>query len=422
MAKEAIKNLSQRNQGLILYQCALAVVSIFLFFTNLDVYLYLSKIVRLEPLIYIVLVIFASIPLFFFVPIEQRSLPKNLLKWSIAYLFLSVFAFWLYPSLNEPLQALKDRMLSLLFMLVMAVVFSKFYVVQQSARYAVVGANLVSIFNNIYEFMNPGVFAGLNLTGRAAGFYIDSNSSGDGVLLGLILGLGVLPEKFRMLYALLSGIGIFVTFSRGALIGWIIVMIILYITKAIPRKPFLLYIIGIFFVVILINQGGQFLKQIDTSFISKNALSRLEDFGSIASGGGGDVEDDAAAGRKLVAKLGWEKFLENPFVGHGLGASQFFDVGALVSHEISTHNTYLAYMVDHGILGTFVLPMLVLSVTYPARGEGKNVSFAFAIFVILWGLFSHTILIQRLHLLTFSLMAIMNQTDIKADSVNSRGS
>ena len=147
MAKEAIKNLSQRNQRLILYQCGLAVVSIFLFFTNLDVYLYLSKIVRLEPLIYIVLVILASIPLLFFVPIEQRSLPKNLLKWCVAYVFLSIFAFWLYPSLAEPLQALKDRMLSLLFMIVMAVVFSKFYVVQQSARFAVVAANLLSIFN-----------------------------------------------------------------------------------------------------------------------------------------------------------------------------------------------------------------------------------------------------------------------------------
>ncbi len=403
------------HQFLIRYQCGLAVTAIFLFFTNLDVYLYRASILSLQPLYYILLFIIATIPLAKLLPLNEKILPSNLMRWCFAYILISLFAFWLYPSLDEPFQELKDRILSLSFMFATILVFSGNYIVQKYTRYAIIAVTLISIFNNIYEFLNPGVFAGLNLTGRAAGFYIDSNSSGDSLILGMIFGLGILPIVFRIPFLLLVGIGVFLTFSRGALLGYFIVIVILTITKVIPRKQLILWILGILVASIFLGQLGNIFNQVDTSFINGNVLKRLDDFTSFNSGSG-DVEDDASAARKLVLKLGWERFLENPLIGNGLGSAQYFDVGALVSHEISTHNTYLYFMVDHGILGTFILPLIILSVSYPARGEGKQISLAFAMFVLLWGLFSHTILIQRLHLMTFSLMAIMNQTRSKNKS------
>ena len=422
MITEAIE---KPNQFMIRYQCGLAIASILIFFTNLDVYLPLAKIIPLEPLVYIVALTLASIPLLAFTPLSKRNFPKNLIKWCIAYIFITVFTFWLYPSFtNAPFQELKNRILALNFILTTVLVFSEFYIVQKSARYAIVAANLMAVFNNIYEFLNPGIFAGINETGRAAGFYIDANSSGDSLVLGIILGLGVLPHKYRVPFALISGIGIFVTFSRAALIGWILVMLTLNITGVISYKKLLSWIVGIILIIILLIPLGNLLSQIDTPAFSKDVVARLEGFTSINSSDGGDVEDASITARKLVLKLGWEKFLESPLIGNGLGSADF-DVGALVEHEISTHNTYLLYIIEHGILGAFVLPLIVLATTYPSRGEGRNVSFAFAIFVIMWGFFSHTIMNQRLHLLTFSLISIMNQTsinytNIKAETINHR--
>jgi hypothetical protein len=417
MTTEAI---AKPNQFMIRYQCGLAIASVFIFFTNLDIYLPLAKIIPLEPLVYIFALTAASIPLLVFSSLSKRGLPQNLMRWCIAYIFISVFAFWLYPSLDEPFQEIKNRILALLFIFTTSLVYSEFYIVQKSARFAIIAANLMSVANNIYEFLNPGIFAGINETGRAAGFYLDANSSGDALVLGMILGLGVLPVKYRIPFALLSGIGVFVTLSRGALVGWIIVMFILSITGAIPSKQLLGWMIGLVLGISLLTQSANLLSQLDMPLFSRDVMARLEGFTTIKSDGG-DVEDTSSIARKLVLKLGWEKFLEKPWIGNGLG-SALFDVGALVDHEISTHNTYLLYMVEHGILGTFVLPLAVFASTYPSRGEGRNVSFAFAVFVIMWGFFSHTILNQRLHLLTFSLMAMMNQTTIRTDSTNPRES
>ena len=418
MTKDLIK---ANNQFIIRYQCGLAIAAVLIFFTNLDVYLPLARIIPQEPLVYIFALTLGAIPLLWSSHLSLKKLPKNLILWCGAYLFISAFTFWLNPSLDASFQngvsELKIRILSLIFILTTVLVFSEFYAVQRSARYAIIAANLMAVFNNIYEFLNPKIFAGINETGRAAGFHLDANSSGDSLVLGMIFGLGVLPQNYRVPFALVSGVGVFVTLSRGALVGWILVMLILNITGVICYKKLLLWILGIILAIALLLPLGNILSQVDVPVLSKDVMSRIEGFTSISSGG--DVEDISSIARKLVLKMGWEKFLDSPLIGNGLGSARF-DVGALVDHPISTHNTYLLFLVEHGILGAFVLPLIVFASTYPSRGEGKNVSFAFAVFVLMWGFFSHTILNQRLHLLTFSLIAIMNQISIETDITNYR--
>lgn len=411
MTTEAI---AKHNQFMVRYQCGLAIASVLIFFTNLDIYLSSAKIIPLEPLVYILALAGGAIPLLKFVPIEKRIFPKNLIAWCIAYTFISIFAFWLYPSTDDQLLDSKSRFWSLLFLLTTTLIFSNFHIVQRVTRWAIIGANLISTFNNIYEFFNPGIFAGLNTTGRAAGFYVNSNNSGFALLLGMILGMGVLPKKLHIYFALLTGVAIFVTFSRGALLVWIFVMIVSIFTGTFSYKSLLKLFIGTILVLILSVQAANIFSTVEIPVLSKDVVGRLDFLSSISSGAS-EVEDDSAAARKLVAKMGWEKFLDNPILGNGLNSSTF-DVGALVEHDISTHNTYLSLMVIHGFLGALILPFLILSATYPSRAEVKNASLSFAITIFLWGFLSHGILSQRPALIMFSLIAAINQTSSQSDA------
>jgi 4-amino-4-deoxy-L-arabinose transferase-like glycosyltransferase len=76
--------------------------------------------------------------------------------------------------------------------------------------------------------------------------------------------------------------------------------------------------------------------------------------------------------------------------------------------DVSTHNMYLYFMADNGILGILFLPGAILAVVYRNKGEQVTILVCFAVFVSLWGLFSHEVLAERYTLSSFALLAAMN--------------
>jgi hypothetical protein len=403
--------MKQKN-WLIYYQCSLAVLTVLLFFTNLDIYLERAGILNIEPLHWIILLIVASIPLALSLSTRKKFLPQGLIRFCGGYFVISLFYFWLFLSTQDAFQTLKDRILSIIFMLLTMLVFSKFYIVQLWTRYAILVISQLNLFNNLYELCNPLAFNGLNETGRPAGFYVDSNSSGDALILSMIFGIDLVNPKYRVPFVLLIGLGVFITFSRGALLGWLILMIFFTFMGVIPRnRLFWWSIILVIIITALMQTGEDLVNQLQLAdLLNDNILRRLEELTSPST----SLQDDAAVARLKVVQLSWQMFTEHPFIGNGLGSTLHLDVGALSDHDISTHNMYLYYMADHGILGAFFLPLLIYIVTCNAQSkETKYISFAFAVFIFIWGFFSHTIMTQRLHLMTFSLIATMNQVIYK---------
>ena len=118
------------------------------------------------------------------------------------------------------------------------------------------------------------------------------------------------------------------------------------------------------------------------------------------------ASDSSALGRKEVAAIAFEKFADNPILGEGVGASQRLLI-VEGGTEISSHNQYLNLMVDHGVLGFFILPFLALAILWQTRSPARHTAFAFAVFILYSGFFSHNILDERFILLTFSLIAAM---------------
>ncbi len=401
--------LDKKSNLLFYYQCFLAVAAVFTFFTNLDDYLCNANIIPYPPLFWIVVFIVASLPLLFSLPLRIKYLPRALLIWCAGYMTISLVWFWLFSSPLSEFQELRNRILSVIFILLMLLILSQYYFVLIWTRIAIFIAGLMAVVNNIYEFFTPLVFGGLNDTGRPAGFYVNANTSGIALTISMIYSVNLLQQKYRVPFVSIIGIGVFLTFSRGAILCWFIAVMILIITGIIPRHQFFYWFIVLGIIIISLGQMGGDIFNLnrlqEMGLLNQNVLERLGETGNPSS-----LDDDSARARLEVVKLAWQMFAEHPLIGNGIGSTQDLSVGGLSTHNISTHNMYLYFITDDGILGFLVFPLLIYVVTRHAQGDNKYISLAFAASILVWGFFSHTIVVQRFHLLTLSLMATMNGT------------
>jgi O-antigen ligase len=112
--------------------------------------------------------------------------------------------------------------------------------------------------------------------------------------------------------------------------------------------------------------------------------------------------DSAYRERLDVGEHTWQMFLDSPLLGNGTGASKEWNPWG-----ISSHNMFLNFMADHGILGFFILPLLLLAVTWRAAGESRHMAIIFSVFILLWSLVSHNVLEERYILLSFGLITVM---------------
>jgi O-antigen ligase len=232
----------------------------------------------------------------------------------------------------------------------------------------------------------------------------------------MIFGMGILPKQLRIAFALLVLFGIFLTFSRGAILGWFTVIAIFIQSGVIPRKQVLLGAVGITTIILVF---GQVLSNIDMNELQrsglikvdiKNITERLEWFQNPLAN-----KEDSADSRVEVVMTAWNMFVEHPILGSGIASTK-----NLNNWGISTHNMYLLFLTEHGILGIFIFPLLVYAVTWHSRGETKHIALAFSAFILLWGLFSHNIVEDRSILIIFSLMAAMNVTS-RLDQKSKKG-
>ena len=151
------------------YQFVLAIAAIVIFFTNLDNFLFNLEIFP-KPLLLIVGLGVASIPLFFS---RLKYIPLPIFAWCSAFLTICL-TYSLFSNFSE-IQVLQDRLRSIFFLLVTIVVFSGDKSIIIWVRRAIVLVSIINVFNNFYELINPSIFGLLNITGRAAGFYIKPN-------------------------------------------------------------------------------------------------------------------------------------------------------------------------------------------------------------------------------------------------------
>ena len=383
------------------YSQILAVVAVLVFFTNVDVYLFDTHLLNTAPLYWITALIIAAGPLY----LTKESLlclrQSPVALWCFGFFMISCVWLLFQPSQSEVAwQELRTRLLSIGFILVLLSVFSNGEV-QVWTRRAIFAAVLLGVGLNVYDLFNPQAFS--FVAGRSAGFYINPNKSGIALILGMIMTLTLLPQRLRLLFAFIVGAAIIFTFSRAAIAGWAITMVAVIKTGQISlRKSLTLSLVVIATGVILaVAQWEKIQYQLeDMGVLNSNVMSRIEWLNQPAAA------DSSALGRQQVAAIAFEKFADSPILGQGVGASQrlLMVEGGV---EISSHNQYLNLMVDHGITGFFLLPLLAAAILWQAQGEARRTCFVFALFILYIGFFNHNILEDRFVLLPCALMAAM---------------
>ncbi|MFN6516731.1 MAG: O-antigen ligase family protein [Nostoc sp. CreGUA01] len=388
------QSLNIKFDLLFYYQCALALGAVFAFFTDINAYLYTSGIVSQPPLFWILGFAVASIPLIFS---RDKYIPLSVIIWCFGFIFVSLLWFVLFGSSGEQaFEELRKRILAVIFLIAMTLIFSRNQTIHYLTRWAIFLAVLIAVFNNIYEFFNPVAFNSLGNGGRVTGFYLNPNSNACALILGMIFSVSILQPIYRLPFVYLIGIGVLLTFSRGAILGWLATVIIFTIARVLHFNKLLYWIFGIG--IFMITLGSQWWEELLQNLnLNANSLERIAWFQNIST----SDSENSADSRLEVAELAWQMFTKNPFFGNGIGSTLTW------SMEISTHNIYLYYMADHGIIGALILPLLVYAVTQHARGETKYIGLAFAAFILLWGLFSHNVLEERYILIMFSFMAAM---------------
>lgn len=398
-------NINKKINLLFYYRLTLAIASIFVFFTEIDSYLFTSGTFSFRPFLWLIVFCALSLPLFIS---EDNYLPRSMFMWGFGFIVISLLSFLLIPQPQEILlEELQIRISSVIFLITMVIIFSKNQIVHLWARRAVLIAVLIAVANNIYQFFNPLAFSSpLGVLGRSSGFYLNPNKSGAALVIGMIFSVSLLQPKYRLPFVSIVGIGVLSTFSRSSIINFCVVLMLFIFTRLITRSQLLYWILLL--ATILMFLGTPLWEDIlQNPYLSMQRVEFLQQ--------PLNYSDDSSDDRFNIALSGWYLFAKNPLLGNGIGSTRVWNM------EISTHNTYLYYMADHGILGVLIMPLLIYVVTQRARRETKSIGFIFTVSFLIWGLFSHNILDLRFSLITFALMAAMteaSQLELKSSVIN----
>jgi hypothetical protein len=133
----------------------------------------------------------------------------------------------------------------------------------------------------------------------------------------------------------------------------------------------------------------------DNATVRKGIYERIMDIGASTTN-----MDDSARARVAAAEHSVALFAARPVTGHGTGRAREYPLDV-----DGPHNMYLFFLVDHGVLGVFILPAFAIASALGARGEAARIAAPFMLFLLFWGLFSHNVVEERYILLAMAIMA-----------------
>lgn len=228
---------------------------------------------------------------------------------------------------------------------------------------------------NLYELFNPGTFS--NVTGRAAGLYVNSNGSGMALVLGCLIGLPTIPRRWRETFALCTLAGVLATISRTAVASMFVLLVAATLGHVLSRRRLLIGAMLCITLFLAVN-----IKQILVQENIAGNWSRLTS------------QDDSSRDRLRLVRKTLEEFEAAPLLGQGFGTDEYWN-------DEPAHNLYVKLMADEGILGVLLLPALALSV----RRRSWDF-YAFAIVFLLWCFFDHFVFLDPFAMMCVAIEAV----------------
>ena len=232
------------------------------------------------------------------------------------------------------------------------------------------------------------------IIGRANGFQPNNNAAGEVVLLTALLALPMLKKTMlRTLLVGFSGLAVFVTFSRAAMLMWGILVILGIALRTFPKSALLL-LVG---AALLLSSASVLLEDYLIPALgyqagSANLLKRID---SIISK---DFSDASANERRQVLQQGLELFLNKPFTGAGSGAAE-------IQTGIGPHNQLVLMGEEYGIVGIGLWIGLIVLIFRGYYFRQRSLQYIGGTFVIAFTFFTHNLLDYPFWLMTYALLA-----------------
>jgi O-antigen ligase/polysaccharide polymerase Wzy-like membrane protein len=378
------------------YQQVLAVFVALLFFSGLDLYLFLAEYTAITPKNWVTLagVLVAPVAILQFHR-QDTALPRlgRVALWSLAYMAISVMWYALTPS-DAAVQELRDRLLAVSFLCLSGLAL----LVPESRRAAAIAAIavvLATIVINGIQMIQPDWFV-MQVSTRSSGLFGNANQCGAALVIGMVMGSAVVPRRLRLGFCLLVGAGVAVTFSRSGMVGWLMASVILLVVDSARTRARELVVAALLALAVGYGliQGATALDLVDGVSLDANLADRVSFFRTF------EASDDAAQERRDVAAKAWDMFLDRPLAGNGLASTVQW------TERSSTHNMFLYLMADHGLLGALILPAIVFCVFLGRPGQGAGPHWAFCAFTLWYAFFSHNLFTERYQLFAFSFFAM----------------
>jgi O-antigen ligase len=303
--------------------------------------------------------------------------------WSAASACLAMLAFLWSSGSAMALQEAQTRTLSAMLLVGFSVLMAD-AATRTITRRAIAVCTMLTVAINVWEITHPMTFS--MALGRSASFYVNPNIAGAALVGGLLLALPIVPARLREAFALLVGAGVFLTLSRGALLCFGIVLVVLLASRQLRLKRLSLLTAG--GLLLVASVVGAMMASGELSYLSGGAdrfvrqrlgIGSREEFSA----------DVSASSRSNLAMHALDLFGERPLTGFGTGATVEWN------EPESTHNIYVRHLAEYGVLGALLMPALLLLAWPRHRQHGSRTDRvadqAFVVFVALWGVFSHNV-------------------------------
>lgn len=374
------------------YQKFLVIFSVLVFFTNFDQFTQRYGII---PLYWIYVLILLFLPVIAIAVMTRPIHIAPIIWWCAGFLMISTLGF--YHSLQTPtnFQAVQTHYLSIIFIVVMLVAFAN-EDHRLLARKVSIVALLIGVTLNIYELFNPMTFS--MIAGRSTGLFANSNQSGQALVVAMCCAFGVVRPRWRLPLVIVTIAGVIPTFSRSGMVAWAISVVALYFLQGLKLSELKrLLLVPIVLVAFVYSPlwGNLEHTLTERGVLNADTLQRLDFIGS----GGQDVQDESAEGREHLAGLAWERFKMSPWIGWGTGSYY------LPPFPLGPHNVYLGMMVDYGMIGIPIYPMLMIVTLIGVNRESAKVAVSVVLALTIYGFFSHNMLEQRATFVALTIAA-----------------
>jgi O-antigen ligase len=351
---------------------------------------------QFHPKYWVGLLAAITAPLLVMALFTRRMPIRPLMVWCGGFLLVSII--WFFPSKQDAIayQEVQTHVLSVIFLLIILFLCSR-PAEQHLARVMIALTVVFHVGLCFYEVIHPLTFS--KIPGRSSSLFENANQTGSALMLGMIVSNAVVPSRLRLPFVVLTGLGIVTTFTRAAMLGWVLVALLLAFRAGIGVRQ----VRGalIFGAVVVGFVFSPYWGDLHQTLIEKGVLD-TENLQRLAFFSTGSTPDASAADRKGVLEAGWRMFEEKPLTGWGTGTFR-----VIPGFDLSTHDIYVANLIDFGILGLFIVPSLLLATIWGANWKTFDVVGPFVLFVTMWGFFSHNVLEERHILLPAALVASM---------------